>query len=134
MVGSIRISVFQWGLQLGLFLAVVVLTGCSTIKKEPLDHYIYTHIKPVGLIYTNIKLPLTKNLHHTPVPAVKPPTDRVLEIKEPFSGFDIYVEVGSNAIGDIAKANGMENLYFADQEIFSVLGVWTTTRTFLYGE
>ena len=119
MAGSGRMKEFRWGLPLGL-IAVVVLAGCS--------------IRPVGLIYTNVKFPLTKNLHHTPVPALNPPNDRVLEIKEPFSGFDIYVEVGSNAIGEIAKENGMETLYFADQEIFSILGVWTTTRTFLYGE
>ena len=91
-------------------------------------------IQPSGLIYTNIRLPLTKNLQNTPVPILEPPTGRVLEVKEPFTGFGFYARVDSNAVGDIAKKNGMETVYFADQEIFSILGVWTTTRTIVYGK
>ena len=111
----------RWGLQLLLLLSLIGLMGCGMIT-------------PSGYIYTNIKLPLTKNLNHTPVPTPDAPTGRVLEVKEPFSGFGFYARVDSNAIGDIAKKSGMETLYFADQEIFSILGVWTTTRTILYGE
>jgi len=28
----------------------------------------------------------------------------------------------------------MQTLYFADQQRFSILGVWTTVKTMLYGE
>jgi len=100
---------------------LLVLTGCVGIQ-------------PTGWIYTHVRFPLTENLDRTPVPTGAPPSGRVLEVKEPFSGFGIYARVDSNAIGDIARENGMHTLYFADQEIFSILGVWTTTRTVLYGE
>lgn len=111
----------KWRLPLILLPALILLSGCGMVT-------------PRGYIYTNIKLPLTKNLNHTPAPTPEPPTGRVLEIKEPFSGFGFYARVDSNAIGDIARKNGLETLYFADQEIFSILGVWTTMRTILYGE
>jgi hypothetical protein len=91
-------------------------------------------IRPHGLIYTNIRLPLTEDLDHTPVPQFDPGSARILEIKEPFTGLGIYARVHSNAIGDIARENGMQTLYFADQEIFSILGVWKTHRTLLYGK
>ena len=87
----------------------------------------------IGLVYTNVQLPLTTDLNATPVPATPPDSDRVVEIKEPFTGAGIYARVSVNAIGEIALQNGVETLYFADQEVFSILGVWKTHRVFLYG-
>jgi hypothetical protein len=100
---------------------VALLGGCGT---GPL----------VGLVYTNVKMPLTRDLKSTPVPAHLPVSDRIIEIKEPFSGLGIYARVSSNALGDIARQNGMDPLYFADQQVFSILGIWKTQRVFLYGE
>lgn len=34
----------------------------------------------------------------------------------------------------IAKANGIETVYFADQEMFSILGIWTSHKVIIYGE
>lgn len=99
----------------------VGLSGCGT---GPL----------VGLIYTNVKLPLTLDLKSTPMPAHLPGSDRIIEIKEPFTGLGMYARVNSNALGDIARENGMDPLYFADQEVFSILGIWKAQRVFLYGE
>jgi hypothetical protein len=93
-----------------------------------------TQVRPIGLIYTNIRLPLTTDLHNTPVPVLKPGSGRTVEIKEPFTGYGFYARVDSNAIGDIARKNGLHRLYFADQQIFSILGIYTTQRTILYGE
>jgi hypothetical protein len=103
-----------------LILASLALAGCG--------------LKPYGYIYTNIKLPLTEDLDNTPIPGTDPDTGRILEIKEPFTGAGIYARVNSNAIGDIAKENGMHTLYFADQQLFSILGIWKVERTILYGE
>lgn len=100
---------------------MICLSGCGT---GPL----------VGLVYTNIKQPLTLDLKATPLPVRPPDSDRIIEIREPFSGLGMYTRVSSNAIGDIARQNGVDPLYFADQEIFSILGIWKTTRVFLYGE
>ena len=101
--------------------AMVNLAGCGT---GPL----------VGIVYTNVKMPLTRDLKSTPLPAHLPVSDRIIEIKEPFSGLGIYARVSSNALGDIARQNGVDPLYFADQEVFSILGIWKTQRVFLYGE
>lgn len=101
--------------------AMASLAGCGT---GPL----------VGLVYTNVKMPLTRDLKSTPLPAHPPVSDRIIEIKEPFSGLGMYARVSSNAIGDIALQNGVNPLFFADQEVFSILGIWKTQRVFLYGE
>ena len=109
------------GLRLLLVFSTIGLTACGAIR-------------PVGLIYTNIRLPLARNLQDTPVPKSNPATGRVLEIKEPFSGFGVYARMDSNAIGDIALKNGLQTFYFADRQIFSILGIWSTNKTILYGE
>jgi hypothetical protein len=105
---------------LGMAVLLCVLWGCA--------------IQPRGIIYTNLRLPLTRDVHHTPTPVERPKFSRTLEIKEPISGLGLYVQVDSNAIGDIAKRNGMQTLYFADRHFFSILGIWTTDKTILYGE
>lgn len=110
-------------LALGLGLAAAVLTVAAC-----------ANVRPFGLIYTNTRYPLTENLHNTPAPANPPSNGRTLEIKEPITGLGLYARVDSNAIGDIAQQNGMHTLYFADQQIFSILGIWTTVKTILYGE
>ncbi len=38
-----------------------------------------------------------------------------------------------DAIGEIARAHGIETLYFADQELCSILGIWTSHKVILYG-
>ena len=104
--------------------AMAMLVGLSGCGTGPL----------VGLVYTNVKLPLTLDLKSTPMPAHLPGSDRIIEIKEPFTGLGMYARVNSNALGDIARQNGVDPLYFADQEVFSILGIWKTQRIFLYGE
>ena len=91
-------------------------------------------VQPMGIVYTNVRMPLTANLHLTPMASNPPTNGRTLEIKEPFTGYGLYARVDSNAIGDIARQNGMQTLYFADQQRFSILGIWTTVKTILYGE
>jgi len=102
-------------------IAISCLAGCGT---GPL----------VGIVYTNVKMPLTRDLDATPLPIHPPRSDRTIEVKEPFSGLGLYARVNSNALGDIAARYGVEPLYFADQEVFSILGIWKTHRVILYGE
>ena len=40
----------------------------------------------------------------------------------------------SNGIGDIARKNGLEAIYFADLETFSILGIWSQYRVHVYGK
>jgi hypothetical protein len=101
-------------------LCLFFLMGCGT---GPL----------VGVIYTKVKMPLSRDLNVSPVKNVDG-TGKVLKIREPLSGYGIYAEINSNAIGEIAQKHGIETVYFADQEFFSVLGIWTATKVILYGE
>jgi hypothetical protein len=73
-------------------------------------------------------------LNHTPLPEGEPGSKQIVEIKEPVTGYGFYARVNSNAVGDIAKEAGFKKVYFADQEIFSILGIWTGTRVIVYGE
>jgi hypothetical protein len=107
-----------------LLLAAILmgcLVGCGT---GPL----------VGIVYTNVRLPLTRDLKAAPMPEKPPGSKRIIEIKEPFTGFGMYARVNSNALGDIARQNGMQHLHFADQEVFSILGIYRTHRVILHGE
>jgi len=61
-------------------------------------------------------------------------SDNTLMVKEPFSGYGIYAEVKSNAIGDIANRNGLAKVYFAVKETFNILGIWKTETVYVYGE
>jgi hypothetical protein len=50
--------------------------------------------------------------------------------------FPVYIDIAwdSNAIGDIARARGIETVYYADEEVFSILGIWTQTTVHIYGK
>jgi hypothetical protein len=87
----------------------------------------------VSLVYTHVKLPLTRDLNRTTTPADPPHTDRIIEVRLPVTGSGLSARVNSNAIGDIARHHGIRHLYFADQEIFNVLGIWKSERVILYG-
>ena len=87
-----------------------------------------------GLIYTHLKYPLTWDLHNTKRPESLPQNAKIIEISEPFTGLSINAKLNSNAIGEIAKAHGIETLYFADQERLRILGIWGFHKIILYGE
>jgi len=86
-----------------------------------------------GYVFTWIHLPLTPDLNDTPV-GQKNGTGKILRIREPFSRYGIYAEFNSNAIGEIAQRHGMETVYFADRELFSILGIWRHEEVVIYGE
>jgi hypothetical protein len=100
---------------------LVLLSGCSSTGPLP------------GFIYTHLTYPLTTDLNATPVPRTPPRDAKIIEIREPISGLGINARLNANAIGEIARAHGIETLYFADQERFSILGIWTSHKVILYG-
>jgi len=111
-----------WKTVSALAASLLILAGCSSIAPLP------------GLIYTHVKYPLTWDLHDTRRPQTAPKDSKIIEIREPISGLGINARLNVNAIGEIAKANGIKTLYFADQERFSILGIWTYHKVILYGE
>jgi hypothetical protein len=101
--------------------ALLLVSGCSGMPV-------------VGLVYTHVRAPLTPNLHATPLPEGAVPVDgSILEFSEPFSGLGMTTRVQSNAIGDISRAHGIQQPFFADQEVFSILGIWTRSKALIYG-
>ena len=88
-----------------------------------------------GLIYTHTYMPLTTNLHETPVFRDREETGssdvRDLHIPWPVS---MEVMWHTNAIGDIAKREGIEEIYYADIEHFAVLfNIWRQDTVHVYG-
>lgn len=89
-----------------------------------------------GFIFTKIRVPYTKDLDNAYIPEEnKNAADgKIIQVKEPISGQGIYVQFNSNAIGDIAKKHGIKKVHFADLEKFSILGIWSYKKIYLYGE
>ena len=110
---------------LAAFVALVS-TGCGAVVKNG-------HAVLVGAVYTRVKFPLTTDLNQTPA-AVDTGGGKVVRIKEPFSGYGIYAEFNSNAIGEIAKKHDLKTVYYADIERLSILGIWRHDEVIVCGE
>jgi hypothetical protein len=82
-----------------------------------------------GVIYTHTWLPLTTDMDHTRVVS----TEGAGDIKH-IAIYMASVAWDSAAIGDIAKKQGLHELYFADLETFSVLRVWNQYTVHVYGK
>lgn len=114
---------FRWAL---LTIASFLFFGCSSR---------FASVKPptIGpLLFTYNKVPYTQDLDNTPV------TDatgkgKVIRIKEPFSGYGISAEFNSNAVGDIARKNGLTEVYFADMQELNILGIYRERRLHVNG-
>jgi hypothetical protein len=107
-------------------LIALVSTGCGAVVKNG-------HAVLVGAVYTRVKFPLTTDLNQTPA-AVSTGNGKIVRIKEPFSGYGIYAEFNSNAIGEIAKRHGLKAVYYADIERLSILGIWRHDEVIVCGE
>ncbi len=97
---------------LSILATVSIITGCGT----------------TGIIYKHVTTPLDINMSRTPFSVVEKEGD----IKE--LAIDVRFLWGSNAIGDIAKANGMETVYYADIEELQILGYWSQHTIHIYGK
>jgi hypothetical protein len=93
---------------------VVVLSACTT-----------------GIIYTHTMQPLTLDMHNTRIV----PTSGEGDIKHLVL---IYPPLSAAwddaAIGDIAKKNGIQELYFADLETLRILYIWNRYWVHVYGK
>jgi hypothetical protein len=83
---------------------------------------------PRGLLYTHIRTPLDINMSQTPADGKNNHGD--------LKHIPFYVDVmwDSNAIGDIAKQNGIETVYFADLETLRILIFWNQYTVHVYGK
>jgi len=120
-VSSKKLIVFVF-----LLLTLFILAGCLTFGRMGSGVL-------KGYVFKSIRLPYTMNLDNTPS-TIFQSNGKILKIKAPFSGYNFYAEFNSNAIGDIAKKHGLNKVYFADLEIFSILGIFKYEEVHIYGE
>jgi TRL (tRNA-associated locus)-like protein len=84
---------------------------------------------PMGLIYTHTRHPLTVDMHQTTFVNNETSGDiKYVALRLPIAAWD------SAAIGDIAKKNGLTEIYFADMETFSILTIWNQYTVHVYGK
>jgi hypothetical protein len=120
-VSSKRLIVFVF-----LLLTLFIFAGCLTFGRMGSDSL-------KGYVFKFVRVPLTINLENTP-DTIFQSNGKIIKIEEPFSGYGFYAEFNSNAIGDIAKKHGLKKVYFADLEIFSILGIFEYKELHIYGE
>ena len=82
---------------------------------------------PFGLVYTHTFEPLSTDYHRTPVVSDQSAGD-VKQIQ-----YYVRVSWSSNGIGEIAKEYGFDEVYYADLETLSVLGIWEQQWAHVYG-
>ena len=95
-------------------LLIILLTGCG-----------------YGVIYTHTIKPLDVNLSQTPISDLDDCKGDIKRLK-----YSVYVDImwDSNAIGELYKRCGFSTIYYADQETFSLCGIWTQHKIHIYGK
>ncbi|MBN1422748.1 MAG: hypothetical protein JXP34_28490 [Planctomycetes bacterium] len=88
-----------------------------------------------GAIYERTTMPLDANYRRTPVFDRHPNEARgeIRHLTIPLGDFQADFAWDSNAIGDIARRNRMETVYYADLEFLNILGVWHQYTVHVYG-
>jgi hypothetical protein len=82
-----------------------------------------------GLIYTHTVKPLNPNMLNTEMAKTSGQSD----IKQ-IAIQGISVTWGDNSLGTIAREKGLNEIYYADREILSVLfGIWSQETIHVYG-
>lgn len=100
-----------------LVLVLLLVSGCTT-----------------GLLYTHTFQPLTLDMHRTPVGQTEK-EGSIKMISFPWSnGINRLVAWDSAAIGDVAKKQGMQEIYYADVETFSILNIWNEYTIHVHGK
>ena len=81
-----------------------------------------------GFVYTHNIEPLVIDFHKTPTGHEEGRGDT--------KHFSYYVDVqwDKNGIGEIVRGNDMEEIYYADLETLSIMGVWTQRWVHVYGK
>jgi len=116
--GGLQMNIKVKMIVVSFLLFLPLLGGCSPLT---------------GKVFTHIRVPYTTDLHNTPVTDIHS-NGIIVRIEEPVSGYGLYTELNSNAMGDIAKKHGLSKIYFADLETFDILGIWKHEKLHIYGE
>jgi len=120
-VSSKRLIVF-----ICLLLSLFIFAGCLTLGRMGSGSL-------KGYVFKFVRVPLTINLDNTPA-TIFQANGKIIKVESPIPGYRFYGEFNSNAIGDIAKKHGLNKVYFADMEIFSIFGIFGYKEVHIYGE
>jgi len=106
----------------GTAVTALILVGvlCGCMIAAPV-------IPPQGWVYNDTKAPISTNFKDTPV-GTKVGTASASSLLWGLMGF------GDCSIHAAAKQGGLSKIYHADYEHFNILGVYTKTTVFVYGE
>ncbi len=87
-----------------------------------------------GGIYSHTVEPLTINRDPTDVrKSMKEGIGRINQYEYPVTA-GLSIRLGKNGLGDVAKEHGIETIYYADLEKWSVLfGIWSMEKVHIYG-
>lgn len=105
-------------------LIAVLMVGCTA------GHGSVRAIQGMGLIYSHTYEPLMINAHATKTSGGSNSSGTVKYLQLQY----VSVAWSDNAIGDIARAAGIETVHFADVETLRVLTFWETQTVHIYGE
>jgi hypothetical protein len=87
-----------------------------------------------GCFYVHTVQPLTVDMQHTPSAKVeKEGTIKTIGLPPIYGGYQL-VAWGNAAIGEVAKQQGMTEVYYADLEIFRILWIWNEYTVHVYGK
>lgn len=109
------------------FAAALLVSGCMSGPMSGMVSGPASAMVPG--IYIHIRQPLTLDMNRTPVVLTCKAGD-IKHIQLDWAG----VAWDSAAIGDIARTQGMQEIYFADLEIFSILRYWNQYTVHVYGQ
>ena len=122
--------------------APLLLGGCanSLIGTGPPVPYDSPVIPPSGLIYSDVKHPLTAEFHATPVGGSQMASDKThyFWIPLPFTGIPRQLWPsfgwGENSITGIAEEGGLNEVSYAEADVMSILSVYTQMEVTVYGQ
>lgn len=89
-----------------------------------------------GILYTHTVVPLTTNFNRTPFVEGKLETG-ASDVKDLRIPWPVSADIRwhTNAIGDIAKREGIEEIYYADIEHLAVFfNIWRQDTVHVYGK
>ncbi len=110
-----------------LVLLLLGISLCGCVSFTPAKSFEKSGWPPAFIYYHTIT-PLDVNFEEAPV---------VQESEEgDIRHLHYYVDVrwDSNAIGEIAREQGIDTVYYADLEVLSVLGIWNQYIVHVYGK
>ena len=109
-----------------LFALVLCLSGCA--------RYNTVVIPPQGLLFSNIKAPISTDFENTPagVRTAKVSQSATYYFRDIiFTGMDF--SWGDVSVDTIARMGGLNRVFFADYEYLNILGVYAHFKINVYG-